>query len=257
MSKLSVIKFLRNCVEYADASIARKEKRGDSEDVIAQWHTYRDFTQHALEEVENGDLDRWFKPEFKKPEIEFRIDDLDHPTRSNWLSAIVSPRPLTLISTRDGVKENIAPITSLSVVSNTPPLLIMSLSQTRDGTKRDTYHNLINSGECELQFLAPTIEAAKDADLAGTPTKESEWNLIDAEGPIHPLAAAVIKCRVVDDRALPEGAVARLITLRAESILVSSDIPPEDGLDILCQHGMDKLTPSPKDWSHLATYHRS
>ena len=52
MSKLSVIKFLRNCVEYADASIARKEKRGDSEDVIAQWHTYRDFTQHALEEVE-------------------------------------------------------------------------------------------------------------------------------------------------------------------------------------------------------------
>ena len=118
-------------------------------------------SQHALEEVENGDLDRWFKPEFKKPEIEFKIDDLDHPTRSNWLSAIVSPRPLTLISTRDGQKENIAPITSLSVVSNTPPLLIMSLSQTRDGTKRDTYHNLINSGECELQFLAPTIEAAK------------------------------------------------------------------------------------------------
>ena len=152
-------------------------------------------------------------------------------------------------------KKNIAPITSLSVVSNTPPPLIMSLSQTRDGTKRYISQSY-QQRECELQFLAPTIEAAKDADLAGTPTKESEWNLmmLRANTSTH---AAVIKCRVVDDRALPEGAVARLITLRAESILVSSDIPPEDGLDILCQHGMDKLTPSPKDWSHLATYHRS
>ena len=86
MSKLSVIKFLRNCVEYADASIARKEKRGDSEDVIAQWHTYRDFTQHALEEVENGDLDRWFKPEFKKPEIEFKIVEWKKEASSRKIS---------------------------------------------------------------------------------------------------------------------------------------------------------------------------
>mgnify|MGYP003330638344 CR=1 FL=1 len=52
-----------------------------------------------------------------------------------------------MISTRNGERENIAPITSVSVVSNSPPLVTMSLSQNRDGKKRDTYLNLKENGE--------------------------------------------------------------------------------------------------------------
>ena len=52
MSKISVCEFLRKCIEYADASIARKEKRGDDAGIIAEWHAYRNYTQYALEEVE-------------------------------------------------------------------------------------------------------------------------------------------------------------------------------------------------------------
>ena len=133
----------------------------------------------------------------------------------------------------------------------------MSLSQNRDGKVRDTYLNLKANGECELQFLAATMDAAKDADLAGTPIEGSEWSLLESEGPIHPLAVVVMRCRLVEDNPLPEGAVARLLILRVESMLVPSDLPPEDGLSILCQHGMDRLTPSPQDWGHIATHHRS
>ena len=39
--------FLRRCVTYADASIERKMKRGDDEEIIAKWQAYRDFTEHA------------------------------------------------------------------------------------------------------------------------------------------------------------------------------------------------------------------
>mgnify|MGYP000994534746 FL=1 len=55
--------FLRRRVIYADASIERKKQRGEDEDVIAQWQAYRDFTEHAVEEVASGDLDTWLEDE--------------------------------------------------------------------------------------------------------------------------------------------------------------------------------------------------
>ena len=53
--------FLRRCVFYADASIERKKQREGNEDIIAQWQAYRDFTEHAAEEVASGDLDTWLE----------------------------------------------------------------------------------------------------------------------------------------------------------------------------------------------------
>ena len=257
MSKIVITDFLKSCIEYADSSISRKKERGDDSALIAEWIVYRDYTQHALKEVERGVLNHWIDRKAVKADIELQMEDLDHASRSKWLSAALSPRPLALVSTRNEGRENLAPITSLSVVSNTPPLVVMSLSQNREGKVRDTYLNLKANGECELQLLAATMDAAKDADLAGTPTDESEWNLLEGDGPIHPLAIVVMRCRLVEDNPLPEGAVARLLVLRVESMLVPSALPPEDGLSILCQHGMDRLTPSPQDWGYTATHHRS
>ena len=257
MSKKSVCDFLRRCIEYADASMKRKEERGDDSNIIAEWKAYRNYTQYALEEIEKGDLDHWFERKFSKAEMEIEMDELDHITRAKWLTATASPRPLAMVSTRNQDRENIAPMTSISVVSNSPPLIVMSLSQNREGRQRDTYLNLIETKECELQFLAPTSKAAEEVDLASKPVEGSEWELLEGDGPIHPLAVVVMKCRLIEDNPLPEGAVARLLTLRVESMIVPSYLPPEEGLSLLCQHGMDRLTPSPIDWSHTATHHRS
>lgn len=252
-----IIDFLKKCIDYADSSIERKKKRGDDEEIISEWNSYRNYTQYALEEIEKGDLDHWFTRPESKAEMEIDMEELDHASRSQWLAAAASPRPLALVSTRNGERENLAPITSISVVSNSPPLVIMSLSQNRDGDKRDTYHNLKENGVCELQFLAASQKSAIDADLAGKSIEGSEWELLDSDGPIHPLAVVVMRCRLIEDNPLPEGAVARLLTLRVESMVVPSYLPPEEGLSILCQHGMDRLTPSPQDWGHIAKHHRS
>lgn len=257
MSKKSVCDFLKRCIEYADSSIARKQERGDDAEIIAEWNAYRNYTQYALEEVEKGDLDHWFERDFGKAEMEIDTDEMDHESRAKWLAAAVSPRPLALVSTRNNERENIAPISSISVVSNSPPLVIMSLSQDREGRQRDTYLNLIENKECELQFLAPTSKSAQDADLAGKAIEGNEWDLLDSEGPIHPLSVVVMRCKLIEDNPLPEGAVARLLTLRVENIIVPSYLPPDEGLSLLCQHGMDRLTPSPIDWGYTATHHRS
>ncbi len=58
-----VAKFLEKCVRYANDSISRKESRGDEPEEISKWTTYRDFTEHALMEVRNGDLDSWLEEE--------------------------------------------------------------------------------------------------------------------------------------------------------------------------------------------------
>ncbi len=257
MSRVAIADFLRRCIKYSDDSIERKRERGDSNEIIEQWQAYRDYTQYALDELEKGDLDHWLTRPTLAASMEIDMDELDHLERASWLSATLSPRPMALVSTRNGDVENVAPMTSLAVVSNSPPLVVMSLSQDREGNPRDTYRNLIESGECELQFLAATPEAAADTDLVSTKTSESEWDLIDADGPIHPLAVAVMHCRLLEDNALPDGAVARLLTLRVERMTVPSYLPPKEGFSLLCQHGLDRLTPSPIDWEHIATHHRS
>lgn len=58
-----VLSFLRKCVTYADDSIRRKRDRGDSEKEIEKWEVYRDFTEHAVMEVSNGELDEWLEEE--------------------------------------------------------------------------------------------------------------------------------------------------------------------------------------------------
>ena len=58
-----VTSFLRKCVTYANDSIKRKRYRGDSEEEIEKWETYRDFTEHAVMEVSNGELDEWLEEE--------------------------------------------------------------------------------------------------------------------------------------------------------------------------------------------------
>ena len=57
-----VASFLRRCVKYANDSIDRKRDKGEEEEV-AKWVAYRDFTDHAVMEVSNGDLDSWLEEE--------------------------------------------------------------------------------------------------------------------------------------------------------------------------------------------------
>jgi|TARA_B110000263_G_scaffold249937_1_gene269376 hypothetical protein len=58
-----IASFLRQCVEYANDSIRRKTDRGEEEEEISRWVAYRDFTEHSVIEVSNGDLDSWLEEE--------------------------------------------------------------------------------------------------------------------------------------------------------------------------------------------------
>lgn len=270
-ARRTVAAFLERCVAYASASIDRKIERGED---TSSWEAYRDHTTFALDEVTTGRLDAWLSGEgddqpartmqrLMNGHTTFQMADLDHPSRAQILTATLSPRPLVLVATTDQHgRHNLAPMTSLSVVSNSPPLVVMSLSSDREGRARDT---LLNLRECPNATLYVLLSGPDDADMVAqtapaVPRGTSEWDAVphatDAEGrPFLDRAAAALQVRMVDELPLPE-AVAKLVVLRVDEVLLPEASADAAALDVLCQHGLDRLMASPTGWSQVID-HRS
>ena len=137
--------------------------------------------------------------------------EFSHPERSAWLAGIISPRPLILASTidRNGIK-NLAPLTSVMGVSNTPPLFIASFSRNKRKEYRGTLLNMRETGKAILHVMPNTLQAVDWIDMAGSPISpdESEWDLIDItpdndEDLLIQQAVAAIEVEFVEDRELP------------------------------------------------------
>jgi len=262
--KAVVADFLRKCIDYANASIERKGKRGE-EDLIPAWQTYIEFTQHAIDEIHTGKLDSWFEKSESNNLVDAqRIDimEMGHKERSAWLAGIVSPRPLILASTvdEDGVK-NLAPLTSVMGVSNTPPLFIASFSKNKRKEYRGTLLNMRKTRKAILHVMPATLQAVDWIDMAGSPVppEESEWDLIDIDAHsddelLIQQAVAAIEVELVEEQELP-GAVARLAVMKVKHIWTSGKSAPKTGLNVLTQHGMDNIMAAPSGWSKIVDKH--
>ena len=258
--KAHVISFLKKCIDYANASIERKQKRGDVED-IAKWEAYRDYTAHAVMEVEAGELDRWFPSQQKalgdSDVSTVHLDALTHDARSAWLTNLASPRPLALIATSSvrGVR-NIAPYTSLSIVSNSPAMAVVSLSADRNNRWRDTLLNMRETGKAVLNFLPVSSNGATVVEQTAQPIDHgtSEWdtfglqNLESNELVMNDAAFAIVG-ELVEEVDLPE-AKAKLAILRLSEILIPNTLDDAQPAQILCQHGLNRLMATPTEWHY-------
>ncbi|MBT3357282.1 MAG: hypothetical protein HN534_00480 [Euryarchaeota archaeon] len=271
-----VERFLRRCIKYSDASIKRKISRSDSEIEIARWQAYREFTAYSADEISSGSLDTWLengdislddnyqKPSLEDQLIELKIEDLDHDSRRQWLAQLLMPRPVVIISTigQDGV-ENLSAISSLNIISNSPPLLSMSLSIDDNGRPRDTMVNLQNHGKdapISVAILRADHRSALNLDAVANsiPHSESEWGLIDAtpiesKQPYPPLisnAIAALECKLVQMIELPEGAKGTLAIMRVENIVLPEKFSDEMLSTKLFQIDFANLGPGPdqKSW---------
>lgn len=259
-----VVDYLHKCNAYAKASIDRKKAREALED-ISQWESYIAFNEHAIEELGNGKLDSWFTPAPNQSMANARrldADELEHPLRAGWLSGLLSPRPLILASTQNehGLL-NLAPYTSVMAVSTGPPLLIASFSCNRDGTYRDTLHNLRSTKRAFFHLMPADLATVKaiDETAAPLPSDESEWNMAafthhEDEPLLINEAVAALEVEFLEDRPLPD-AVARLAVMRVKALWTTNGSIPAEGLDVLCQHGHDRLTPAPAQWGEKVKKH--
>lgn len=272
LDKNSIIKFLENCVTYSEESIQRKVSRGEI-DSIQPWEHYKQHTQYALNELKEGKLDHWLMREINlSPSRSDKIlsdnpercdlTEMEHQERAKILTSTISPRPIAIVSTRNSNGSiNLAPISSIMSPSNTPPYVLISLSQTRDGRKRDTYENLRNDGNAFIHFLPPTLDMARVVDDSGQQlevgiSELNELNLKTSQMNELLLSNSLyaIETRFKREYEMPD-AVAKLCLLEVKAIWKHVDFDASEPTEVLCQHGMDRLVPIHESWSFVATKH--
>ena len=102
-------------------------------------------------------------------------------------------------------------------------------------------------------------EKEMEETAATKPRDESEWNMAGFthhhdETLLIKESVAAIEVEFLEDRPLPD-AVARLAVFRVKALWTTSETMPAEGLNVLCQHGHDRLTPAPAQWGEKVAKH--
>ena len=94
------------------------------------------------------------------------------------LISCILPRPIAFVSTlsREGVS-NLAPFSFFNGVTSDPPILSLSISTKRDGSKKDTWRNIEETGEFVVNVVVPELMDAVQIGARELPHNESELDL--------------------------------------------------------------------------------
>ena len=111
-------------------------------------------------------------------------------------------------------------MSSISIVSNHPPLLSLSLS-TKEKEDLEihwlTYRRRESSQSIGLYLECGfRIASAVNKTVKIVPREKSEWDFLPESAPNYDSALCALNCRVVDFYPLPEDAVGTLVILRVE-----------------------------------------
>jgi len=139
------------------------------------------------------------------------------------ISCII-PRPIAFVTTlsREGVT-NLAPFSFFNGVSSDPPVVSIAVATKRDGSKKDTWRNIEETGEYVINVVVPELMDAviigarelphnvSELDLAGIPTLPSTKVKPPrlAGSPIN-LECTLLKIVEVEETALILGRVVRV-----------------------------------------------
>lgn len=101
----------------------------------------------------------------------FEPKELKVPEVFQILLSCVAPRPIALVSTlNENGGYNLSPFSFFNTFGSNPPTVAFSPStRVRDGSKKDTYHNLVREKECTIQ--AVTFDMVEQVNLASTEYK--------------------------------------------------------------------------------------
>jgi flavin reductase (DIM6/NTAB) family NADH-FMN oxidoreductase RutF len=93
------------------------------------------------------------------------------------ISCII-PRPIAFVTTlsREGVS-NLAPFSFFNGVTSDPPILSLSISTKRDGSKKDTWRNIEETGEFVVNVVVPGLMDSVQIGARELPHNQSELDL--------------------------------------------------------------------------------
>jgi flavin reductase (DIM6/NTAB) family NADH-FMN oxidoreductase RutF len=122
--------------------------------------------------------------------MELELAGLSAHERYKLLIGLVIPRPIAWVSTwsANGVA-NCAPFSFFNVISETPPLCILSFNPRSDGAMKHTLKNIGRTGEFVVNLVDEDTANAMHASAAEIPESESEF----ARSGLTPVPAKLVK----------------------------------------------------------------
>ncbi len=161
--------------------------------------------------------------------------DLSVPDVHKLLLGGVAPRPIALVSTisKDGIN-NLSPFSFFNAFGANPPVVAFSPSRRgRDASLKDTYNNLMETGECVIQAVTHSIVEQVSLASAEYPPDIDEF----VKSGLTPIDSDLIKpkrvkespfqmeCRLVEMKSFGEGgASANLAICEVLKFHVSEDL---------------------------------
>ena len=90
--------------------------------------------------------------------MEFWVRETDEETLFKLVTGLIVPRPIGWVSTvsSEGVN-NLAPFSFFNAVNDSPPVLMVSVSDRDDGTLKDTVKNILETGEFVLNVVSEDL----------------------------------------------------------------------------------------------------
>ena len=111
--------------------------------------------------------------------MDLTLSDLPARDRYKLLSALVVPRPIAWVTTRnaDG-SVNAAPYSFFNLLGSRPPVVAIGPDDAADGTPKDTPRNLRRTGAFVINVVSEAIAEAMHASSAGYPAGASETDAL-------------------------------------------------------------------------------
>ena len=154
--------------------------------------------------------------------MDLELAKLSQVERYKLLIGLVIPRPIAWISTwsENGVA-NCAPFSFFNVISEEPPLCIVSFNRRSDGAIKHTLKNIRRTGEFVVNLVDEATADAMHVSSAELAESESEF---DAAGLTPAPAAMVRHPRIAQAAAALECRVERRIEFGPEREMVIGEI---------------------------------
>ena len=154
--------------------------------------------------------------------MDLELAALSAHDRYKVLIGLVIPRPIAWVSTwSENGLANCAPFSFFNVISEEPPLCILSFNARSDGAMKHTLKNIRRTGEFVVNLADEGTANAMHASAAELPESESEF----ARAGLTPVPARMVKHpRIAEAAASLECRVERRIEFGPEREMVVGEI---------------------------------
>ncbi|MCV2402447.1 flavin reductase family protein [Marinomonas sp. C2222] len=175
--------------------------------------------------------------------MRFQFDQLSGTERYHLITQTITPRPIAWILTKNSnATFNLAPFSYFAPLSSDPALLVVSIGNKDQDTKKDTKENLLREEECVVHIPSGELVEAVNQSAMNLGSGESEvshMNLALAEFtqslPRVKEAKVALHCRLFDRHQLGNSNFDSLY-LEILDLYISDDIANEEESRVTVDH---------------------